>query len=199
MDRPPEYVGCYRLGALILETNTAHIYESFHPYRCEKLAVKCLKRDRGREKEIDTECQLMTCLSHESIIPLVDLPEPDADFCYLVIPYAVGGDAYNYLNDRGPMEESMACIVIGQVLQGVSYLHHQGVWHRDIKPENILLMDESAVEPRAVLADFGSAKRFPLGQMSTEHCVGTDNYRAPELLNRQPCMFQFLRGLTHRQ
>jgi serine/threonine protein kinase len=67
---------------------------------------------------------------------------------------------------------------------GVAYLNalSDPVIHRDIKPSNFLL----AEEPRRVLiADFGIAKNelAPSDLTATQEIVGTQHYRAPEVLN----------------
>ncbi len=44
------------------------------------------------------------------------------------------------------------CNVVGDILDGVAFLHRKGVVHRDLKPENILIYGE-----RAVISDVGIA------------------------------------------
>ena len=52
--------------------------------------------------------------------------------------------------------ETLVAIYIKQVLQGLEYLHRQGVIHRDIKGGNILTTKEGIVK----LADFGVATKL---------------------------------------
>ena len=66
--------------------------------------------------------------------------------------------------------------MIRQVLQALSYLHHNGICHRNVKAENIFIVDELNVK----LADFGLASKQDCESMSTT--VGTRLYMAPELL-----------------
>lgn len=63
-----------------------------------------------------------------------------------------------------------------QVLQGLLYLHDQGVIHRDIKGANILTTKEGLIK----LADFGVAtKATGLNESSV---VGTPYWMAPEVI-----------------
>lgn len=65
-----------------------------------------------------------------------------------------------------------------QILAGLEYLHRESVVHRDLKPANIFI---SRGEKRAVIGDFGSARRVSFGEsVSGEPCPFS--YRAPELL-----------------
>jgi serine/threonine protein kinase len=57
------------------------------------------------------------------------------------------------LKKFGPLSEPLCVIYIKQVLQGLEYLHSQGVVHRDIKGANILITKQGIVK----VADFGIA------------------------------------------
>ena len=87
-------------------------------------------------------------------------PDPDDPLGYIAVPLA---NARPYFRD---------------ILQGLEYLHFQGVIHRDLKPENILLDAEGVVK----LADFGLS--VVVEADDAEHTlsasVGTPLFMAPE-------------------
>ena len=69
------------------------------------------------------------------------------------------------------------CEALGQVADGLSFIHERGLLHRDVKPSNILVTPAR----KAVLVDFGLAKRSSDDQI-TDHgrVVGTYRYMSPE-------------------
>ena len=75
----------------------------------------------------------------------------------------------------GKFPENLVALYMSQVLQGLLYLHEQGVIHRDIKGANILTTRDGLVK----LADFGVATRGNVGESSV---VGTPYWMAPEVI-----------------
>lgn len=65
---------------------------------------------------------------------------------------------------------------MSQVLDGLVYLHDQGVIHRDIKGANILTTKEGHVK----LADFGVATKA--AGLDESSVVGTPYWMAPEVI-----------------
>jgi serine/threonine protein kinase len=65
-----------------------------------------------------------------------------------------------------------------QVLQGLHYLHDQGVIHRDIKGANILTTKDGTVK----LADFGVSTSTLAGPDKEAQVVGTPYWMAPEII-----------------
>ena len=79
---------------------------------------------------------------------------------YIFEELVAGGDLFSYITARGGhLDEAAGGFIIMQILEGIKYLHSNGVVHRDIKPENVLLAS-CAEAPRVVLSDFGSAVDF---------------------------------------
>jgi serine/threonine protein kinase len=68
--------------------------------------------------------------------------------------------------------------MIGCVILGLEYLHHNNIIHRDLKPENLIFDKDGYVQ----IGDLGVAK---LLDKSKEHVdtSGTPGYMAPETIN----------------
>ncbi|KAG5463758.1 MAG: kinase-like domain-containing protein, partial [Olpidium bornovanus] len=71
--------------------------------------------------------------------------------------YCENGSLTSIVKKFGKFPENLVAVYIVQVLEGLRYLHEQGVIHRDIKGANILTTKEGLVK----LADFGVATRGP--------------------------------------
>ncbi|KAI8590119.1 kinase-like domain-containing protein [Geranomyces variabilis] len=67
-----------------------------------------------------------------------------------------------------------------QLMEGVSYLHSQGVIHRDIKAGNMLITPDNTLK----ISDFGIAEQFSTytdAQMNITSFAGTHQFLSPEL------------------
>ena len=67
--------------------------------------------------------------------------------------FVESGSLQSLLDNFGCFPEHLASIYVAQTLEGLTYLHSQGVVHRDIKGANILTTKDGDVK----LADFGVA------------------------------------------
>ena len=66
------------------------------------------------------------CLSQAAISPALPHIPP-------------GGSLMDMLNRVGPLRSELLLSLLGQIMNGLAYLHSERVIHRDIKPHNILL------------------------------------------------------------
>jgi len=65
-----------------------------------------------------------------------------------------GGDIRHHLGKRKKFSENEAKFIIACMVQGLEYMHTQGVIHRDIKPENVVMEETGYVR----ITDMGIAK-----------------------------------------
>lgn len=82
--------------------------------------------------------------------------------------YVENGSLANVVKKMGVFPESLVVLYTQQVLEGLVYLHEQGVIHRDIKGANILTNKDGVVK----LADFGVATKLAEGEKNLS-VVGT--------------------------
>jgi serine/threonine protein kinase len=89
--------------------------------------------------------------------------------------FCENGSLHTICKNFGKFPENLVALYMSQVLQGLLYLHEQGVIHRDIKGANILTTKEGLVK----LADFGVATKSNASEYSV---VGTPYWMAPEVI-----------------
>lgn len=81
-----------------------------------------------------------------------------------------------------PISIPLIFFFISNMLNGLKYIHSQGIVHRDIKPGNILI--DKAYVPK--LSDFGLAGRVRELKKRRTRIVGTHRFIAPEIYCREP-------------
>lgn len=145
----------------------------------EKKALSDLRQ------KITREYNILQDLSHPNIITLEKVIQT-SHTVYMFQELVTGGDLLSYIENRGPLPEPQAAMIVRQLLEAVRYLHEKKVVHRDIKPENIL-MTSWKDGSRVVLTDFGQSRTAndmrsaskKAGAFRMQSVVGTHGYTAP--------------------
>ncbi|MFG2655607.1 serine/threonine-protein kinase [Streptomyces sp. NPDC048425] len=105
----------------------------------------------------------------------------DDDKVLFTMDLVAGGSLAHLIGDYGPLPPSFVCLLLDQLLAGLTAVHAEGVVHRDIKPANILLEATGTALPHLRLSDFGIAMRKGEPRLTeTDYVVGTPGYFAPE-------------------
>lgn len=169
-------------------------------------AIKALRKGdlirKNMTSYVMTERRVMALAQAPFVVKLYYAFE-SAEFLFLVMEYMIGGDMSSTIQERGPLEESIAAFYTAQVAEALHFLHENGIIHRDIKPDNMLLDGEGHLK----LSDFGLATLSPpptdpgdgfdddggdsspgcppptsLTMPDGERLLGTPDYLAPEAL-----------------
>jgi len=161
------------------------IVKKAHNTKGEVFAIKVIelnKFDSDTKSRLYQEVEIMKGLSNEYIINLFEFFYENGKLL-LVLEFFDGVELFEWItNSDYSYDECDAATIIRQCLEGVSYLHRNGVAHRDLKPENVLY---HSVRKVVKIIDFGLSKQFtksPYGSRSRlVSSVGTPEYSAPEV------------------
>lgn len=113
-----------------------------HSTTGKTVAVKILNKARilqqGMVERVEREIQILNRLGrHPNIAPLYDVIDSPTD-TYLVLENLGGGELYDFLAERGQVDESEARHFFRQLIDGIDYCHSKDIVHRDLKLDNIV-------------------------------------------------------------
>jgi hypothetical protein len=125
------------------------------------------------------EISLMASLSHPNLVAYLGTQYRNGTL-FILMEYVDGGA----LEGKPAMPEATVQGYARQILQGLEYLHSNGVIHRDIKSANIMVTGAGVIK----LGDFGASRKLVTGATVAGGVmtkVGTPLYMAPELITGQ--------------
>ncbi|MFY7651184.1 MAG: protein kinase domain-containing protein [Chitinophagaceae bacterium] len=99
-----------------------------------------------------------------------------------IMEFVQEGQIKTYMSNNAITKDELKKLFI-DLLEGLKYLHSEGIIHRDIKPQNILLGRDKQKRLVAKIADFGISKTVDSNQASASILLGTIEYMAPEQFN----------------
>lgn len=141
----------------------------------------------GAEKayqKLQGEVEILKALKHTNIVGYLGTCLEN-NIVSIFMEFVPGGSISSIINRFGPLPEIIFCKYTKQILQGISYLHDNGVVHRDIKGNNVMLMSNGIIK----LIDFGCAKRLACVSLTEAYSEplksvhGTPYWMAPEVIN----------------
>ncbi|CAL6063074.1 Kinase [Hexamita inflata] len=140
--------------------------------------IRLDQQDEGIPATAIREIAILKELKHPNIVDLVSVIHTEAKLT-LVFEY-VDLDLKKYMDKYGRLTPFQVKWFLGQLLQGLSYIHNRRVLHRDLKPQNLLVTDQE--KPDLKIADFGLARGAGIPVRSYTHEVVTLWYRCPAVL-----------------
>ena len=120
--------------------------------------------------------KLLFKLNHSNVIQRIPMVCCDERFFATLTEFAKYGDFFDLVTKGHLNTEQLIRTYFHQLIEGIEYIHSQGVAHLDLKLENIMLGSDSQLK----IIDFDQS------QMITDKIItsgGTVAYRAPEVIN----------------
>jgi calcium/calmodulin-dependent protein kinase I len=185
----------YEIGEELGRGTFSVVKEGTHRKTKQKLALKFIDKkfvDKDDIILLRREIEIMKKVQHENVLSLKEIYETETNLT-LVVELVNGGELFFKIVEQGSYSEKDASNIVRQIVNGVRYLHGQGIAHRDLKPENLLCSfpedgdDDNTTNSNnssgmtIKIADFGLSKIFAGGQQLETSC-GTPDYAAPEVL-----------------
>ncbi|KAJ7333480.1 kinase-like domain-containing protein [Mycena albidolilacea] len=155
-------------------------------YRGKPVALKHMRmfqdtNQRDIRRRFCREALVWHRLRHVYIVPLIgiDTESFPPSFC-LVSPWMKNGTVNMYLEGRqGISRQRIVNRLIGEIAQGLAFLHTENVVHGDLRGANILVSDAVS----ACLTDFGLTVLSDASTSQSRPTAGCTRWMAPELLD----------------
>uniref|UniRef100_A0A8C7DIT1 Serine/threonine-protein kinase STK11 n=1 Tax=Oncorhynchus kisutch TaxID=8019 RepID=A0A8C7DIT1_ONCKI len=176
-------IGKYLMGDLLGEGSYGKVKEMLDSETLCRRAVKILKKNKLRripngEQNVKKEIQLLRRLRHNNIIQLVEVLYNEEK--QKIYPLKMMNEMLDSVDEkRFPVFQAHGYFC--QLLDGLEYLHSQGIVHKDMKPGNLLLTTDGALK----ISDLGVAEALhPFAEDDT-CCTsqGSPAFQPPEIAN----------------
>ena len=147
----------------------------------EEFAIKVLNKEKIRKKMKNLalrENEIITKLNHINIVLVYCIIDTKEDY-FIIMEYCKLGELFDYIVKYKRLREEEASNFFYQLINGVDYIHSQGIAHRDLKPENLLLTEDKILK----IIDFGLSHEFEEEEFLKTKC-GSPSYAAPEIISK---------------
>ncbi|KAK1810001.1 mitogen-activated protein kinase kinase kinase [Friedmanniomyces endolithicus] len=180
-------------GQLIGKGTFGRVYLGMNTTTGELLAVKQVEvnpkvpnadpsRVRDMVKTLDMEIDTMQHLDNANIVQYLGCERKEFSIS-IFLEYIPGGSVGSCLRKHGRFEEPVVSSLTRQTLNGLTYLHSEGILHRDLKSDNLLL----DLDGTCKISDFGISKRStnPYNDDISNSMQGSVFWMAPEVIRAQ--------------
>lgn len=176
--------GRFRIVRKVAEGGMGVVYEAVDEKLERRIALKSAKI--GFRKRLPPEVRNATEISHPNVCKIFEIHTASTrqgEIDFLTMEFLDGETVADRLR-RGPLLEEEARTIARQLCAGLAEAHRNQVIHGDLKPSNIILTTGANGATRAVITDFGVARRPEASQPPAQSGTigGTPDYMAPELL-----------------
>ncbi len=158
------------------------VYQCFDPDFERTVAIKILSPEllsldsTGEYRQrFKNEMKAAGRLSHPNVINVYDAGEQEG-VPYFVMEYVDGIELKQALDDGERFELQKTLRLMRDILNGLGYIHKNGITHRDLKPANIFITRDGS----AKITDFGIAKLESSELTRVGTIIGSPRFMSPE-------------------
>ncbi|MBS1859517.1 MAG: tetratricopeptide repeat protein [Acidobacteria bacterium] len=176
--------GRFRIVREVAQGGMGIVYEAMDEKLDRRIALKCAKT--GFHSRLPPEVRNASAISHPNVCRIFEIhtastPQGNVDFLTMEF---LDGETLAERLARGPVPERDARRLALELCAGLDEAHRNHVIHGDLKSNNVILSRGTDEAVRAVITDFGLARRPGGGQRPVQSGAlgGTPDYMAPELL-----------------
>ncbi|GAA5974048.1 hypothetical protein JCM11641_008233 [Rhodosporidiobolus odoratus] len=179
----------YQLGECIGRGQFGSVYRALNLNTGQVVAVKRIQLEGKTDSEIQElskEVTLLQRLAHPSVVKYEGVVRTE-HYLNIILEYVENGSLQGTLKQFGQLPESLVASFVVKILEGLAYLHMQGVVHCDLKAANILSTKNGNIK----LSDFGvslnlhAIKATKGVSAGAGEANGTPNWMAPEVIELQ--------------
>ncbi|MBC7475224.1 MAG: serine/threonine protein kinase [Candidatus Sericytochromatia bacterium] len=184
-DSIPTKVGKYKIISELGRGGMGAVYLAMDEVLNRKVAVKELKIDAHKKKDVDNyntmikrfskEAQILAQLNQKNIVSVYDIIEQNGSQ-YIIMEFLDGKNLEELLNQKGHFSLDEATSIIADTALALDYIHKKNIIHRDVKPSNIIILTDGVTK----LTDFGVTKDMNSSLTMDGSLVGTIAYASPE-------------------
>lgn len=167
--------GRYRIDKLLLKRVFSKLYFGTDLNSNNYVTIQVPNDSRPTFKtRIEREVKALKGIDNPLFIKFLDVISED-ELCFVIREFAEGDSIRSLLRKRKPsIEESIKIIM--DILEGVQFLHENGIIHRDINSDTIIVTPDG----RAKITFLGLTRVEDASSVSSGEFLGVVQYTAPE-------------------
>lgn len=177
----------YEILSFLGAGGMGEIYKVRHIHLEDVRVIKIMRQAFAQEeqdlKRFLLEAKIATKLHHPNVAILYDFSQYKTGLFYMVWEYIPGYDLSHILKKCGRMPPGIAIYFMSQALDGLGFIHKNGIIHRDISPENLMVYKDQFGDYKLKIIDLGIAKTTGLVDQhltQTGMFLGKLKYCSPE-------------------
>ena len=175
-------IGKYEIHGELGRGAMGTVYKCFDPLISRWVAIKAIVKASLDPVDVQHmirrfrhEAQTVGRLVHPRIVQIYDYGEND-QIAYIVMELVNGKSLQEHLLSGTRFSLTEVVEIIRPLLDGLGYVHTEGVVHRDLKPSNIMINSDGRIK----VCDFGIAHTESSELTKLGDVLGSLHYMSPE-------------------